>query len=60
MQFFLDRPQNEIKSARDYVVTALKGKFDSFDSRYHRCDPPIQMLLEDYLKLHTAHFVEII
>jgi hypothetical protein len=59
-QFFLDRPQNEIRIVKDYVATALKGEFDDFDSRYYKCVPSIVKLLEDYLKMHRDHFVEIV
>jgi hypothetical protein len=56
---FFTEPRDRPETVMEYVETALKGEFDSFDSAYHGCEPSIQKLLEYYLDQHKDHFIEV-
>jgi hypothetical protein len=46
-----------IKDAAEFGETAVRGEFDTFDSRFHGCSRTLQQCLESYLQQHQSSFV---
>lgn len=46
------------RTADEFVVGALEGKFDDLDAAFHECKPTIMDALESYLAAHEPDFVE--
>jgi hypothetical protein len=56
---WLSHPRKRIQTAQEYCDIALAGEFDSFDSRFYDCSPPLTQCLEAYLERHQDLFVRV-
>lgn len=56
---WLSRSRLKIQTAQEYCETALRGEFDSFDSRFYRSTPPLIQHLESYLTGNQGLFVSV-
>jgi uncharacterized protein DUF4375 len=50
-------PDGSPISLEEYVGIAREGPYDEFDQAFHDASPPLQSVLETYLKSHLSAFV---
>jgi hypothetical protein len=48
----------KIRSAKELAETALEGEFDEYDQAFYACQPTITELLQAYLEVNEAEFIE--
>jgi hypothetical protein len=56
---WLSRSRPGIETVEKFCATALEGEFKEFDSRFHKCAPPLCTKLEEYLNNRRSSFVVI-
>ncbi len=59
-ELWLRRERPRIQTAQEYCDTALKGEFDSFDSRFHACSPDLLQCLQAHLNQYQDFFIKIL
>ena len=58
-ELWLSRSRPRVQTVREFRDKLDENEFETFDLRFHRCSPPLQQRLEEYLSRHLSSFISV-